>query len=70
MSKPTLGGMILAARKDLNLTRPELAEKLDITASYLYELESDRKVPGLRLLRRIAEATGKDLTVRLNGGDP
>lgn len=50
----TLGDVIREARTPKGSLR-EYAKKLDITPSYLSDIENDRRVPAEDVLRRIAE---------------
>lgn len=55
----TLGDVIREARTPKGSLR-EYAKKLDITPSYLSDIENDRRVPAEDVLRKIAELLGLD----------
>jgi transcriptional regulator with XRE-family HTH domain len=57
MANPTgksLGEVLRDARVAADLSLRELAKKLDITASYISDIENDRRVPSEEVLREIA----------------
>ncbi|MBE6701944.1 MAG: XRE family transcriptional regulator [Ruminococcaceae bacterium] len=56
MDKKTLGGRIREARKNANLTQETLAEKADIGAIYLGEIERGLKMPSVSVFVKIVEA--------------
>jgi transcriptional regulator with XRE-family HTH domain len=45
-----LGKIIKAARNDNNLTREQLAEKINISARYLMSIENENKKPSYNVL--------------------
>ncbi len=49
----TLGHIVKAARKNNDLTREQLAEKLGITPRYLMSIENENKKPSFDLLYRL-----------------
>ena len=49
---------VRAAREHLGLTQLELAERLDVSAAYICQVESGRYVPGIRLVEKMADALG------------
>jgi transcriptional regulator with XRE-family HTH domain len=51
---PTLGDLIREGRVGKKLGLRELARKLDITPSYLSDIENNRRVPSEELLRELA----------------
>jgi transcriptional regulator with XRE-family HTH domain len=55
----TLGDVIREARIPKGSLR-EYAKKLDITPSYLSDIENDRRVPAEDVLRKIADLLGLD----------
>jgi transcriptional regulator with XRE-family HTH domain len=59
---------VIAARKRAGLTQAELAQKMGTTQPAVTRMESGRIQPSLRTLRRLAEATGSKLTIRLEPG--
>lgn len=56
-------------RSKLNITQLELAEKAEISQCYLSQLESGIKNPSFKVLKRIAEALGVDLSELLKKED-
>ena len=56
-----LGNRVRALRKKKGWTQVELAEMLGIDRSYLSEIETGKKDPGLRVLKAIAD--GFEITV-------
>jgi transcriptional regulator with XRE-family HTH domain len=50
----TLGEVLRDARVSAELTLRDLAKKLDITASYISDIENDRRVPSEDVLERLA----------------
>ena len=55
----SLGELIREARTPKGSLR-EFAKKLDITPSYLSDIENDRRIPAENVLRRIADLLGLD----------
>lgn len=53
-----LGERIRRKREELGLSLRELAERTDLTASFLSQIERDLADPSIKSLRRIAEALG------------
>ena len=56
---------LIAARVRAGLTQEQLAQRMGTTQSAIARLESGRRMPGVRTLERLAEATGSRLVVRL-----
>jgi transcriptional regulator with XRE-family HTH domain len=56
---------VIAARKRAGLTQTELAQRMGTTQPAVTRMESGKVQPSLRTLRRVAEATGSKLTIRL-----
>lgn len=52
----TLGDVIREARVGKGLGLRELARKLDMTPSYLSDIENDRRVPSEEVLQQLAKA--------------
>ncbi len=50
-----MGDRIREIRKKLNLTQEQLAEKLDITLTYISEIERGLKMPSMALFIKIVE---------------
>lgn len=60
MADKTLGELIRNARTTLDITLRELARRLDVTPSYVSDIENDRRVPSEEVLIRIAAALDLD----------
>lgn len=60
MADKTLGELIRHARTTLDITLRELARRLDVTPSYVSDIENDRRVPSEEVLIRIAAALELD----------
>ena len=58
-----LGKAIKRLRRRSNLRQEELAHRVDITQSYLSQLENDRKEPNLSTLRHIGKELGVSLPI-------
>lgn len=52
----TLGETIREKRLQVDISLRELAKRLDITPSYLSDIENDRRVPAEEVLKDIAKA--------------
>ncbi|MGN0838150.1 MAG: helix-turn-helix domain-containing protein [Pyramidobacter sp.] len=70
----TLGLRIRTLRKSLGMTQQQLADATDVSRIYIQALESNRRNPSMKLLRRLADKLGvepsdllEDFT-RENGG--
>ncbi len=50
-----MGDRIKEVRKRLNLTQEQLAEKLDITVTYISEIERSLKMPSLQVFIKLVE---------------
>ena len=57
----SIGSRIRDERKKQNLTLKKLAEKADISVSYLGDIEKERSKPSIDRLRDIAFALGKSV---------
>ena len=57
----TIGDRIRAARKAAGWSVTEAARRAGTSCQYLCDIEHDRRVPKLDLLRRIAKAVNRDL---------
>ena len=57
----SIGSRIRGERKKQNLTLKKLAEKADISVSYLGDIEKERSKPSIDRLRDIAFALGKSV---------
>jgi transcriptional regulator with XRE-family HTH domain len=62
-SNKTLGDILREARVDLDLSLRDLAKKLDVSPSYVSDIENNRRVPAEDVLRNMA------LTLRLEFDD-
>jgi len=51
-----LGLRIKTLRKAKSLTQQQLADLVDVSRIYIQALESNRRLPSMKLLRRLAEA--------------
>jgi transcriptional regulator with XRE-family HTH domain len=58
--KTTLGAVIKEARESLGLTQRGLAAKVDVKASHITYIESNRRKPSLPLLRKLVLVLGLD----------
>jgi transcriptional regulator with XRE-family HTH domain len=56
MGHMSLGSRIKALRKAQNLTQQKLADKVDVSRIYVQALESNRRLPSMKLLNRLAPA--------------
>jgi len=52
----SLGLRIKTLRKAKSLTQQQLADLVDVSRIYIQALESNRRLPSMKLLRRLAEA--------------
>jgi len=59
-----LAGAIIAARVAAGLTQQQLAKRMKTTQSVVARLEGGRTRPSTQTLRRLAEATETQLTIR------
>ena len=50
-----MGDRIKESRRKCNLTQEELAEKLDVTSTYVSELERGLKLPSMPLFLKLVE---------------
>jgi transcriptional regulator with XRE-family HTH domain len=62
-----LGNRVRALRQKSGWTQVELAEMLGIDRSYLSEIETGKKDPGLRILKAIADGFQLSLSQLLKG---
>jgi len=58
-----LAEALIEARVRAGLTQEELAERMQTTQSAIARLESGRRLPSSRTLKRFAEATGTRLRI-------
>ena len=66
MTKILIGDRIREARKRKGLTQEQLAEKADISVTFLGEIERNKKLPGLNIFTNIVIAldTSADYILR------
>ena len=57
-SELTLGVALKRVRLSSGLSQRDLAERLGVDPTYISHLEKDRRDPSVKLLRRVADATG------------
>ena len=60
---------LIAARVRAGLTQEQLAQRMGTTQSAIARLESGQRMPGVRTLEKLAEATGTRLVVRFERTD-
>ncbi len=68
-----LGERIKARRKELRLSLRELAEQVDLTASFLSQIERDQSSPSIESLRKISNALDVPIfyfLIEANGRSP
>lgn len=63
MYAQALGKRLRAARKEMGLTQKQLAERLDVTPSYIARIETGRDNPTIGQLAHISEALGVGLDI-------
>ncbi|MDR1884726.1 MAG: helix-turn-helix transcriptional regulator [Synergistaceae bacterium] len=51
-----MGNRLRALRKNIGMTQQRLAETVDVSRIYIQALESNRRMPSMKLLYRLAEA--------------
>ena len=59
----TLGSTVRSLRTAAGLSQKEFAARLEISSSYLSQVESDKREPTIPLLRRMAEKLGSPATI-------
>ena len=62
MNMIPIGDRLRALRKTNNMTTQELANKINISQSYLSRFENNRAIPDIEMLERILNALGTDLS--------
>ena len=67
----SLGLRLKTLRKSSGLTQQNLADKVGVSRIYIQALESNRRLPSMKLLQKLAQALGVDLDdiVETLGGD-
>jgi transcriptional regulator with XRE-family HTH domain len=63
MNTERIGRQVAQARTKAGLTQAEMAERMGTTQSAVSRLESGRSVPSLRILEKVARATGSSIEV-------
>lgn len=58
IAEPTIGAMVVAARRAAKLTQQQVAERATLSRAQIANLEADRTDIPLKTLARIAEALG------------
>lgn len=61
MSQKKLGRRISEIRKIKGITQEGLAEKADLTVSYISKIETGKKNPTIAVIEKIAQAMGVDI---------
>lgn len=64
---PGLGARIATLRERRGLLQKDLAQKAELSVSFLSEVENDKRTPGAELLLRIANVLGASLDYLLRG---
>ena len=60
-----LGETIKNRRKELGITQPHLAELAKVSTNTLYKLERGKGNPSLKVLNKLAEVLGMELTLEV-----
>lgn len=60
---------IKMVRKELDFTQEEFAKKINISRSYLANIERGRVVGNLNLICKVAEISGRDMEWFVNDGE-
>lgn len=58
----SLGSRLRALRKNMSLTQQKLADTVGVSRIYIQALESNRRMPSMKLLHRLAEALQASVT--------
>lgn len=58
-----LGRQIKERRDTLGITQPDLAEMADISKNTLYKIETGQANPTLKVLNKIADILGMEITM-------
>ncbi|QGH36099.1 helix-turn-helix domain-containing protein [Gracilibacillus salitolerans] len=61
MNELNIGEQLRSLRKSLNLTTQEVANRVNISQSYISRFENNRSVPDVDMLAKILNALGTDL---------
>lgn len=62
MDHMSLGSRIKSLRKAQNLTQQKLADRVEVSRIYVQALESNRRLPSMKLLQRLAPALEVEVT--------
>ncbi|GGE27869.1 hypothetical protein GCM10011391_02940 [Pullulanibacillus camelliae] len=62
MENLNIGEKLRLLRKTVPLTTKELAERVNVSQSYISRFENNRAIPDVDMLAKILEALGTDLT--------
>ena len=57
----SLGRRIKSLRRAFDLTQQNLADKVEVSRIYIQALESNRRLPSMKLLNRLAPALGVEV---------
>lgn len=60
--KPKLGNALKEFRHRSGLTQEELAKRIDLSRSYLSDVENDRKNPSILTVERILAGSGAEVS--------
>lgn len=60
-----IGQTIKYRRKELNITQPHLAELAQISTNTLYKLERGQGNPSLKVLNKLVEVLGMEVTLEV-----
>jgi transcriptional regulator with XRE-family HTH domain len=63
MNGEWIGRQVAQARRNAGLNQSQLAERMGTTQSAVSRLESGRSVPSLRILEKVARATGTPIEI-------
>lgn len=69
MSKLMLSEKIRKARRDADLSQTELSVRIDVSLSSMQRIEDGTRTPDVFELKKIAEATGKNLSFFIDNHD-
>lgn len=58
----SLGRRLKTLRKNMSFTQQNLADKVGVSRIYIQALESNRRMPSMKLLRRLSEALQASIT--------
>jgi transcriptional regulator with XRE-family HTH domain len=62
MNELKIGEQLKTLRKSLNLTTQEVANRVNISQSYISRFENNRSVPDVEMLAKILKVLGTDMT--------